>query len=185
MENGQPTNGSQSSEISLSRILDDETIEHLEHNKSLDAPAEGWDEEATGKQLEDGYCIECEGMLASPGRSNGPELTCHLDDPDQPAQVYCESCTDNFCDVCFAAQHRKGSRKQHKTKPLTATKTSKPQPAVAPPNGAPANGHDDEVGLFSHVPRFTVQFVFTDGRRRRRFGRRARTGDSGEKDPRA
>ena len=64
MENGQPTNGSQPSEFSLSRILDDETIEHLEHNKSLDAPAGGWDEEATGKPLEDGYCVECEGMLA-------------------------------------------------------------------------------------------------------------------------
>ena len=77
MENGQPTNGSQSSEISLSRILDDETIEHLEHNKSLDAPAVGWDEEAAEKQLEDGYCVECEGMLASPGRSDTPKLTCH------------------------------------------------------------------------------------------------------------
>jgi len=66
MENGQPTNGSQSSELSLSRILDDETIEYLEHNKSLDAPTEGWDEEAIERELEDGYCVECEGMLHLP-----------------------------------------------------------------------------------------------------------------------
>ena len=63
MEDGQPTNDPQPSGISLSRILDDESIEHLEHNKPLDAPADGWDEEATGKPLEDGYCVECEGML--------------------------------------------------------------------------------------------------------------------------
>ena len=75
MENDEPTKGSQSSELSLSRILDDETIEHLEPNKSLDAPAEGWDEEATGKQLEDGYCVECEGTSALPGGPNAPELT--------------------------------------------------------------------------------------------------------------
>jgi hypothetical protein len=158
MENGQPKNYSQSSELSLSRILDDETIEHLEHTP-LDAPAEGWDEEVTGKQLEDGYCVECEGMPGSPGGSGAPELTCHFDDADQPAQVYCETCTDNFCDVCFAAQHRKGSRKQHKTKPLTVTKTSKAQPATASSNGAPANGHDDEVGLFTHVFRPPVRFI--------------------------
>lgn len=65
MENDQPTDEPQSSGISLSRILDDESIEHLEHHKSLDAPAEGWDEEATEKLLEDGYCVECEGMLSS------------------------------------------------------------------------------------------------------------------------
>jgi len=64
MENGQPTNGPQAPGISLSRILDDESIEHLEHHKSLDAPAEGWDEEGTGKPLEEGYCVECEGTLS-------------------------------------------------------------------------------------------------------------------------
>lgn len=63
MENGQPTNDPPASGISLSRILDDESIEHLEHHKPLDAHAEGWVEEATGKPLEDGFCVECEGML--------------------------------------------------------------------------------------------------------------------------
>jgi hypothetical protein len=32
---------------------------------------------------------------------------------DQPAEVFCENCSDNYCEVCFAAQHRKGSRKEH------------------------------------------------------------------------
>lgn len=73
MENDQPTNDPQAPGISLSRILDDESIEHLEHHKSLDAPAEGWDEEATGKPLEDGYCVECEGML-SPTNPMDPNL---------------------------------------------------------------------------------------------------------------
>jgi len=35
------------------------------------------------------------------------------DGVDQPAQMYCENCLDNYCEVCFAAQHRKGSRKGH------------------------------------------------------------------------
>jgi len=173
MENGQQKNGSQPSGHSLSRILDDESIEHIERNESLDVPAEGWDEESTEKQLEDGYCVECEGMLASFGGSDALELTYRLGDADQPAQVYCESCTDNFCDVCFAAQHRKGSRKQHKTKPLTVTKASKPQPSSTSSNGASGNEHDDEVGLFRHTSQFTARLTFTDGRRGCRFGRRA------------
>ena len=66
MENGKPVNDSQETGHSLSRILDDESIEHLGHPQVKDAPAEGWDEETTGKMLEDGYCVECEGVLISP-----------------------------------------------------------------------------------------------------------------------
>jgi len=74
MENDQPANGSQEPGLSLSRILDDDSIEQLENHPSTGAPVEGWDEEATGKSLEDGYCIECEGMLASLSRSDVLEL---------------------------------------------------------------------------------------------------------------
>ena len=42
----------------------------------------------------------------------------NLEPLDQPAEVLCEICTDAYCEVCFAAQHRKGSRKQHTVKPL-------------------------------------------------------------------
>jgi hypothetical protein len=65
MENGQPTDVPQGSGISLSSILDDDSIEHLDHRQPVDTPAEGWDEEATGRALEDGYCVECEGTLVS------------------------------------------------------------------------------------------------------------------------
>ena len=40
----------------------------------------------------DGNCVEC---------------------GDQPATLYCEQCADDFCDVCFSHQHRKGSRQRH------------------------------------------------------------------------
>ena len=155
MENGQATNGPQAPGLSLSRILDDESIEHLEHHKSLDAPAEGWDEEATEKRLDDGYCIECEGTVVLTQWIRCTQ-THRLNNADQPAQVYCESCTDNFCEVCFAAQHRKGSRKQHKTKVLVVGKASKPQPTASSSNGAPVNGHDDEVSLLRHTRQFVV-----------------------------
>ena len=74
MENGQPINGSEESGLSLSRILDDHSIEHLGNHHSADTPPEGWDEEVTGKQLEDGYCVECEGTLVSSGESDTPGL---------------------------------------------------------------------------------------------------------------
>jgi hypothetical protein len=76
--------------------------------------------------------------------------------------VHCESCADNFCEVCFAAQHRKGSRKQHKTKPLTVGKANKSQLATPSSNGTPASGHldDEEVGLSRHTYKFVV-YVFS------------------------
>ena len=47
----------------------------------------------------------------------------HRDTPilvaiDQPAELVCENCGDAYCEVCYAAQHRKGSRKTHVTKPI-------------------------------------------------------------------
>jgi hypothetical protein len=33
---------------------------------------------------------------------------------DQPADRVCMQCTDDFCEVCYASQHRKGKRQQHK-----------------------------------------------------------------------
>ena len=44
---------------------------------------------------------------------------------DQPAEVLCETCSDPYCEVCFAAQHRKGSRKRHTVKPLASKKGDK------------------------------------------------------------
>ncbi|TFK25939.1 hypothetical protein FA15DRAFT_667930 [Coprinopsis marcescibilis] len=76
------------------------TLENIlgeNHEKIENSHAEGWDEEVADKPLIEGYCIECE---------------------DQPANLICENCGDPYCEVCFSAQHRKGTRKAHKTKPI-------------------------------------------------------------------
>lgn len=46
-------------------------------------------------------------------------------DADQPAQVFCESCSDHYCEVCFAGQHRKGTRKEHVAKLLKSQASKK------------------------------------------------------------
>ncbi|KAI0043127.1 hypothetical protein FA95DRAFT_440752 [Auriscalpium vulgare] len=82
----------------LANILSSTHDEELEHpDINLDIPAQGWDEEETERVAPDGFCVECE---------------------DQPAEVHCETCADNYCEVCFAAQHRKGARKRHASAPL-------------------------------------------------------------------
>jgi len=50
-----------------------------------------------------GMCIECE---------------------DQPQEVFCESCGDVFCAVCFGALHRRGKRLQHVAKRLAGEGSS-------------------------------------------------------------
>ncbi|PAV21244.1 hypothetical protein PNOK_0387100 [Pyrrhoderma noxium] len=80
--------------LSLAGILDSNNdAEDVLQGVELDSPekGEGWDEE-DGVVAKEGYCIECE---------------------DQPAQVQCKECNDKYCEVCFAALHRKGTRKQH------------------------------------------------------------------------
>ncbi|KAF8656060.1 hypothetical protein AX16_002796 [Volvariella volvacea WC 439] len=89
-------NGNDNASISLDHILGDNHHE-LEHPGLNGKPVGGWDEEVPDTVARDGYCIECE---------------------DQPAQVVCEGCKDSYCEVCFAAQHRKGTRKSHVARPL-------------------------------------------------------------------
>ncbi|KAH9899505.1 hypothetical protein C8Q73DRAFT_743433 [Cubamyces lactineus] len=88
------------SSFSLKNILsgDHENIEHPTAPKEALTGAGGWDEETAHENVAQGFCVECE---------------------DQPAQIFCETCSDDFCEVCFAAQHRKGSRKRHATRPLS------------------------------------------------------------------
>ncbi|EIW76289.1 hypothetical protein CONPUDRAFT_130825 [Coniophora puteana RWD-64-598 SS2] len=91
------------SAFSLQNILGEnhDTVEHPKYQEQLDAsgsvPAAGWDEEGTEHVAPEGFCVECE---------------------DQPAQLHCEACAERFCEVCFAALHRKGTRKAHATKAL-------------------------------------------------------------------
>ncbi|KAL0950208.1 hypothetical protein HGRIS_010200 [Hohenbuehelia grisea] len=113
--------------FSLENILgaDHEAIEHPGLPKST--PAEGWDEEeASDKPVAEGFCIECE---------------------DQPAQVLCETCSDNYCEVCFASQHRKGSRKRHAVKPLSEQPGKKAKLAhnAEASSSSGVNGHAMDV----------------------------------------
>jgi hypothetical protein len=72
-----------------------------------------------------------------------------LESIDQPAQVLCETCADNYCEVCFLAQHRKGSRKRHAVKPLGGQreKQAKMQNGSPMANGA-GNGNSASLSLF-------------------------------------
>ncbi|TFK66561.1 hypothetical protein BDN72DRAFT_823216 [Pluteus cervinus] len=113
------TNGT----LSLEHILGD-NHESLEHPGLNGKPPGGWDEEMPAAPVKDGYCIECE---------------------DQPAQVLCETCGDVFCEVCFSAQHRKGSRKEHKTKPLAKSGPSQDSKvAKSEKPGAEKSATDDK-----------------------------------------
>ncbi|ORY32448.1 hypothetical protein BCR33DRAFT_535530 [Rhizoclosmatium globosum] len=60
-----------------------------------------------------GFCIECE---------------------DQPAVVHCNECGDNYCEVCHASQHRKGSRRLHTHHKLSRPSTG---PSTGPVSQVP------------------------------------------------
>ncbi|KXN92353.1 UPF0652 protein [Leucoagaricus sp. SymC.cos] len=113
--------------FSLENILGDspDAIEHPTVTGDVAAtPAGGWDEEDTERPPVEGYCIECE---------------------DQPAQVFCETCSDVYCEVCFAAQHRKGTRKRHAVRPLDDSSENHNNKKAKANNGtAVPRGEDDE-----------------------------------------
>lgn len=82
---------------------------------------------------------------------------------DQPAQLFCETCGDEFCEVCFSAQHRKGTRKRHATKPLECARSEKkarvqegaegestvPAPGTQASNGdAVRSGSNDTLSIY-------------------------------------
>ncbi|KAI0722589.1 hypothetical protein C8Q76DRAFT_719284 [Earliella scabrosa] len=121
--------GSSKHAFSLENILgaDHESVEHPTATKEALTGANGWDEETGQQHVAQGFCVECE---------------------DQPAQVFCETCSDNFCEVCFAAQHRKGSRKRHASKPLSGPQEKRAKvDEGAPPdeNGKAVNGDEMHV----------------------------------------
>ncbi|CCM00435.1 uncharacterized protein FIBRA_02467 [Fibroporia radiculosa] len=91
-----PSHGT--SGFSLNGILNGDH-DDLDDTTTKDALEGSCDEESHGSIAAQGFCIECE---------------------DQPAQLHCDTCQDDYCEVCFAAQHRKGSRKRHATKPLSS-----------------------------------------------------------------
>lgn len=116
-----PSNGL----FSLENILGDhENLEHPKY-KEADKPVGGWVEEAADldRPAADGFCIECEGIPSFCCTGHG--MLAEIYDVDQPAKMFCENCSDNYCEVCFAAQHRKGSRKGHVMKLLDGKSSKK------------------------------------------------------------
>ncbi|KAJ8086986.1 hypothetical protein PM082_005811 [Marasmius tenuissimus] len=121
-----PPNGT----FSLENILSNnhETLEHPGTVNGSAVKPSGWDEEDSERPIAEGYCVECE---------------------DQPAQLLCEQCSDSFCEVCFSAQHRKGTRKNHKTKLLRDLKDPARPKGTTPvesevPMEVEDNNSDDE-----------------------------------------
>ncbi|KIY73847.1 hypothetical protein CYLTODRAFT_433924 [Cylindrobasidium torrendii FP15055 ss-10] len=110
-------------DFSLENILSNEP-DNIEDGP---APA-GWDEEMPQSTPKDGYCIECE---------------------DQPAQVFCDNCSDAYCEVCYASQHRKGGRKTHVVRRLeverdAAAKEAPPSPSKMEVDAVPTEDSDDD-----------------------------------------
>ncbi|KAA1473360.1 hypothetical protein DENSPDRAFT_780015 [Dentipellis sp. KUC8613] len=108
--------------FSLAKILDGdhENMEHPDVREDSDSDDAANGGEKNGKEVAEGYCVECE---------------------DQPAEVHCEVCLDDFCDVCFGALHRKGTRKRHATKPLGQRREKK---AKLSSNGAAKTAETSE-----------------------------------------
>ncbi|KAJ7098738.1 hypothetical protein B0H15DRAFT_945245 [Mycena belliarum] len=130
--------------LSLSNILG-ENHESLEHPGINGVPIGGWDEEeGPAKPVEEGTCIECE---------------------DQPAEVRCETCADVFCEVCYASQHRKGSRKLHVVKPLSGQEKTKtklsPEVVAAETDAMDADGDSDDEDWEPVVAGPSVQVVLS------------------------
>ncbi|CCA70666.1 hypothetical protein PIIN_04602 [Serendipita indica DSM 11827] len=114
---------SKTSGLTLSQILDKDASLR-ENLVAKTAPEDEVSDEEHEAGAKEGYCIECE---------------------DQPAELHCKECQDNFCAVCFAAQHRKGTRKGHFTSPLASAvpKASKSTAATAPVESQKDEDMDD------------------------------------------
>lgn len=93
---------------------------------------------------------------------------------DQPAQVLCESCLDNYCEVCFAAQHRKGSRKGHIRKALKSQSARKIKENGAAKTASDSNG-DSVSSFLSFVIRILTTIVDRYWRRNGELRWRTRT----------
>ena len=122
--------------FSLENILGNDH-DKLEHP---DIRPEGWDEEDAEREAAHGYCVECEGACYHSPFSLQPVYA--QGSTDQPAQVRCETCADDYCEVCFAAQHRKGSRKGHTATSLVGGDKGKGKPITNGVTHAKPNGND-------------------------------------------
>ncbi|KAJ3037754.1 hypothetical protein HDV00_001339 [Rhizophlyctis rosea] len=105
--------------LTLSDVLDGK-VESLGPTDGLSKVAEDYEDEDS---------MSCDESASSTAASNGrkssaPQGYC-IECEDQPASVFCEQCADDYCDVCFHAQHRKGNRTRHTSKALVNTVSPK------------------------------------------------------------
>ncbi|KZT42998.1 hypothetical protein SISSUDRAFT_1040890 [Sistotremastrum suecicum HHB10207 ss-3] len=110
-----PTNGT-----SLSDILDGNHEDQFNEDSIPEAVEE---DEAIDVPPKHGFCVECE---------------------DQPAEIRCNTCEDDYCEVCYTSQHRKGNRKRHANTPLgpVSVKKQKVVKAAARDNGVAEDVED-------------------------------------------
>ncbi|KZT50877.1 hypothetical protein CALCODRAFT_504207 [Calocera cornea HHB12733] len=108
-----PATAVESTTLSLAKILDEELPPPGPEDQLMGAEDSGDEEELA--VVRHGYCVECE---------------------DQPAQVHCEMCEDDYCEVCYSAQHRKGNRKRHAATPFEQPPAKRKRTAGAAVNGS-------------------------------------------------
>lgn len=119
--------------LKLSDILDGTLqLQDLQDDDELSDPEREETNELPVPVVANGFCVECE---------------------DQPAQIHCEQCTDDFCEVCYSSQHRKGTRKKHtgrqlfngalKTPKKDAQKSGGVAEPIADDNLVDDSGNDD------------------------------------------
>lgn len=159
--------------FSLDNILGD-NHDKLEHpglkQQELDAlatAAEGWDEESANRPAAEGFCVECEGKSVPRVRRSFDESAL----ADQPAQLSCTECEDDYCEVCFAAQHRKGTRKRHTVTPISGSSQGRRAYRAGTTDGEGKKGEVTGVCASQCSCTFLIR-VHTPGRCRRRDGRR-------------
>ena len=70
---------------------------------------------------------------------------------DQPAEVRCVTCMDDYCDLCFYAQHRKGSRKKHPRSLLVAGRNTQSRHSQSGVVHVETNGQEVRPSHPSHT----------------------------------
>lgn len=138
----------------LARVLDGEPVE-LAESPTFESEDELNNSPINGISHKDTFTTT--GDISNGKGGNGMPGMC-IECEDQPANLFCLRCADDYCDVCFQSLHRKGSRRAHQVKQIgplnkpnssltTATggKTSSSAMEMSPPLGEKENDEDGVV----------------------------------------
>ncbi|KAJ3416703.1 hypothetical protein HDV05_000533 [Chytridiales sp. JEL 0842] len=96
--------------LNLSDILDGKQVEDME---DVDRDLYNNNDDDDGQQQAMDLTASYDAAMLA-GQSHGFCSECE----DQPAVLSCDQCHDDYCQVCFHSQHRKGTRKRHTVKKL-------------------------------------------------------------------